>query len=78
MPFNFLLTSWGNPGNLNPMLTAARRLRQCGHDVRMLDEVAHRDEIERAGFRALSWRRPTPSPAARIRCGPNIVSCSTS
>jgi MGT family glycosyltransferase len=60
MPFNFLLTSWGNPGNLNPMLTAARRLRQRGHRVRMLDEVAHRDEIERAGFRALSWRRPIP------------------
>jgi MGT family glycosyltransferase len=60
MPFNFLLTSWGNPGNLNPMLTVARRLRQCGHRVRMLDEVAHRDEIERAGFRALCWRRPAP------------------
>jgi MGT family glycosyltransferase len=60
MPFDFLLTSWGNPGNLNPMLTAARRLRQRGHRVRMLDEVAHRDEIERAGFRALSWRRPAP------------------
>ncbi len=60
MPFNFLLTSWGNPGNLNPMLTAARRLRQRGHRVRMLDEVAHRDEIERAGFHALCWRRPAP------------------
>ncbi len=45
MPFDFLLTSWGNPGNLNPMLTAARRLRQRGHHVRLLDEVAHRDEI---------------------------------
>lgn len=60
MPFDFLLTSWGNPGNLNPMLTAARRLRQRGHRVRMLDEVKHHDEIERAGFHALSWHRPPP------------------
>jgi MGT family glycosyltransferase len=60
MPFNFLLTSWGNPGNLNPMLTTARRLVQRGHRVRMLDEAAHRDEIERAGLPALCWRRPAP------------------
>lgn len=60
MPFDFLLTSWGNPGNLNPMLTAARRLRRRGHRVRLLDDAAHREEIERAGFRALSWRRPAP------------------
>ena len=60
MPFNFLLTSWGNPGNLNPMLTAARRLRERGHRVRMLDEVAHREQIEQAGFPALCWRRPQP------------------
>ncbi len=60
MPFNFLVTSWGNPGNLNPLLTAARRLRQRGHRVRFLDEAAHHDEIERAGFTAISWRRPTP------------------
>ncbi|MCL2429984.1 MAG: glycosyltransferase [Alphaproteobacteria bacterium] len=64
MPFDFLLTSWGNPGNLNPMLTAARRLRQRGHSVRMLDEVAHREEIEQAGFYALSWRRPAPIRAS--------------
>jgi MGT family glycosyltransferase len=60
MALDFLLTSWGNPGNLNPMLTAARRLRQRGHRVRMLDEVAHRAEIERSGFEALCWRRPAP------------------
>jgi hypothetical protein len=36
MPLNFPLTSWGNPGNLDPFLTAARRLRQRGHRVRIL------------------------------------------
>jgi MGT family glycosyltransferase len=60
MPLRFLLTSWGNPGNLNPLLTAARRLRQKGHHVRILGEVAQREETAKAGFEALSWRRPAP------------------
>jgi MGT family glycosyltransferase len=60
MPLRFLLASWGNPGNLNPLLTAARRLRQKGHNVRILGEPAHREETAKAGFDALSWRRPAP------------------
>ncbi len=58
MPLNFLLASWGNPGNLNPFLTAARQLRRCGHRVRIIDDTWHREETIKAGFESLSWRRP--------------------
>jgi MGT family glycosyltransferase len=58
MPLNFLFTSWGNPGNLNPFLTAARRLRQRGHRVRILGEPDHQEETAKAGFDSISWRRP--------------------
>jgi MGT family glycosyltransferase len=58
MSLNFLFTSFGNPGNLNPFLTAARRLRQRGHRVRFLGEPDHHEETTAAGFDALSWRRP--------------------
>jgi MGT family glycosyltransferase len=60
MAKNFLITSWGNPGNLNPLLTAARRLRARGHRVRFLGEPAHREETIDAGFDALVWQRPRP------------------
>lgn len=60
MSLSFLLTSWGNPGNLNPFLTAARRLSQKGHRVRFIDEAYHGEEITRAGFTHMAWRRPAP------------------
>ncbi|MDB5517009.1 MAG: hypothetical protein JWQ17_3767 [Tardiphaga sp.] len=60
MSLNFLFTNWGNPGNLNPILTAARRLRDRGHRVRILGESDHQEETAKAGFDALSWRRPPP------------------
>ena len=66
MSLNILFTSWGNPGNLNPLLTAARRLRQRGHRARILGEPDHHEETTKAGFDTLSWRRPmplTPPPA---------------
>lgn len=65
MSLNILFTSWGNPGNLNPFLTAARRLRQRGHRVRFLGEADHHEETTKAGFDTLSWRRPLPfTPAS--------------
>jgi MGT family glycosyltransferase len=60
MSLNFLFTCWGNPGNLNPILTAARRLRERGHRVRILGEPDHREETAKAGFDTLSGRRPPP------------------
>jgi MGT family glycosyltransferase len=60
MSLRFLLTAWGNPGNLTPLLTAARRLHQKGHHVRILGEAEHQAETTKAGFETLSWRRPAP------------------
>lgn len=60
MPLSILFASWGNPGNLNPFLTAARRLSRRGHRVRFLGEAAHHEETAKAGFDTLSWRRPPP------------------
>ena len=39
MSHNFLLVSWGTSGNLNPLLTAGRQLRRCGHRVRVMDRL---------------------------------------
>jgi len=66
MSLSFLFASWGNPGNLNPFLTAARRLSQNGDRVRFIDEAHHGEEIKRAGFDHTAWRRPAPlvPPAA--------------
>jgi hypothetical protein len=33
MPYNFLVVSWAAPGDLGPMLSGARQLRDRGHDV---------------------------------------------
>jgi UDP:flavonoid glycosyltransferase YjiC (YdhE family) len=67
MTRNFLFTSWGNPGNLNPLLTAARRLRERGHRVRFLGEAAHQKETIQAGFDSLVWRRTVPLTPLMLR-----------
>jgi MGT family glycosyltransferase len=59
MSYNYLLACWGDgPGNLAPVLTAARRLRHRGHEVRVLADRDLRQEVEAAGFPFASWRRP--------------------
>ena len=59
MSYNYLLACWGDgPGNLAPVLTAARRLRHRGHEVRVLADRELRQEVEAAGFPFASWRRP--------------------
>jgi UDP:flavonoid glycosyltransferase YjiC (YdhE family) len=60
MPLSFLLAAWGNPGTLNPLLTAARRLRREGHRVRFIGDADHREEMSKGGFDHVAWRRPTP------------------
>jgi MGT family glycosyltransferase len=60
LPLSFLFTSWGNPGNLSPLLTAARRLRERGHTVRVLGDACNHDETIQAGFTCRSWQRPKP------------------
>jgi MGT family glycosyltransferase len=64
MPYNFLLASFGTSGNLNPLLTAGRRLRGNGHNVRVLADPAMRDQVDAANFEFVTWRRaPTGSDA---------------
>jgi UDP:flavonoid glycosyltransferase YjiC (YdhE family) len=57
MSFSFLLASWGTSGNLSPLLTAGRRLRRAGHQVRVIADPAMREEVERDGFPFATWRR---------------------
>jgi MGT family glycosyltransferase len=60
MPYNFLLPSWGSPGHLGPMLTAAQQLRSRGHGVRFIAREDVRTSVEGAGFSFVAWQR-TPS-----------------
>ncbi len=55
--YNFLLASWGTSGNLNPLLTAGRQLRQRGHLVRVMADPAMPDEVLAAAFDFVSWDR---------------------
>lgn len=64
MSYSFLLASWGSSGNLNPLLTAGRQLRQHGHRVCVIADPAMRDEVEAAGFPFLTWRRAPTGIAA--------------
>jgi MGT family glycosyltransferase len=61
---NFLLVSWGTSGNLNPLLTAGRQLRQRGHRVRIMADPAMRDEVAAAEFDFVTWRRAPTGPDA--------------
>jgi MGT family glycosyltransferase len=64
MSYHFLLSSWGTLGNLSPLLTAGRQLRQSGHHVRVMADPAMRGEIEAADFEYVTWRRaPTGEDA---------------
>jgi MGT family glycosyltransferase len=57
MSYRFLLVSWGSSGNLAPLLTAGRQLRKRGHRVRLLADPAMHDEVKRANFEFVTWRR---------------------
>jgi MGT family glycosyltransferase len=61
---NYLLVSWGTSGNLNPLLTAGRQLRQRGHRVRVMADPAMRDEVAAAEFDFATWRRAPTGQAA--------------
>ncbi|WP_347337626.1 glycosyltransferase [Bradyrhizobium sacchari] len=46
------------------MLTAARRLRQNGHRIRVMADPAMRSEVEASGFAFVTWRRAPTGTAA--------------
>jgi hypothetical protein len=60
MSLNILVTTVNFPGDLAPLLTAARRLRQRGHRVRILGDAADQADTMAEGFDGISWRRPLP------------------
>jgi MGT family glycosyltransferase len=64
MSYHFLLASWGTLGNLSPLLTAGRRLRDNRHHVRVMADPAMRAEVEAAGFDFVTWRRAPIGEAA--------------
>jgi UDP:flavonoid glycosyltransferase YjiC (YdhE family) len=64
MSYHFLLASWGTLGNLSPLLTAGRRLRDNGHHVRVMADPAMRAEVEAAKFNFVTWRRAPIGEAA--------------
>ena len=64
MSYHFLLASWGTLGNLSPLLTAGRRLRDNGHHVRVMADPAMRAEVEAASFNFITWRRAPIGEAA--------------
>ena len=60
-PYRFLLASWGGPGNLSPLLTAARRLRDHRHVVRVIADRDCESDVLRSGFDFTPWRRAPSS-----------------
>lgn len=56
MSLSFLLASWTGPGNLSPLLTAARRLARKGHKVRIIGGADIREDTERCGFPFTCWQ----------------------
>jgi MGT family glycosyltransferase len=70
MPYNILIASWGGPGHLSPMLTAASQLRMHGHSIRFISRPDARTEAEAAGFEFVTWQRtPNISPITENRDG---------
>ncbi|MBV9563363.1 MAG: glycosyltransferase [Bradyrhizobium sp.] len=75
MSYNFLLISWGTSGNLNPLLTAARLLRQRGHRIRVMADPAMRDEVAAADFEFVTWRRAPTGREADPVDFTDIIDC---
>ena len=46
-----LLASIPSTGHFNPVLVAARILKEAGHETAIYSSVVFRDQIERAGVR---------------------------
>ena len=73
MSAHFLLAHWGGPGNLGPMLTAARRLARRGHAIRFLGHADAKTDIEACGFGFRPWgaeQTPPPHSDAGTKAAP--------
>lgn len=56
-PRKFLIATWEGGGSVGPKLTVARKLREAGHDVRVMSDECNRLEAETIGIRFVSWTR---------------------
>lgn len=65
-PRKFLITTWEGGGSVGPKLTVARKLREAGHDVRVMSDECNRMETEAVGVRFVPWTR-APSRKDRSR-----------
>jgi MGT family glycosyltransferase len=67
---SFLMTVWEGGGNVPPVLAVARKLRDAGHDVRIMSDACNGPEISAAGAEFRPWvkapSRPDKSPASDI------------
>ncbi len=52
---NFLLTTWEGGGCVPPMLTVAAGLLARGHRVRVMSDLANREEVEQSGATFVPW-----------------------
>jgi MGT family glycosyltransferase len=63
---NFLFAIWEGGGNVMPALTAARKMVERGHRVRVIGEACNRRESEASGAAFTTWMR-APSRPSRDR-----------
>ncbi len=58
----FLFTTWEGGGSVMPILTAARKLADRGHRVRVMSDRCNRFEAEAAGAAFVPWTRAPSRP----------------
>jgi len=63
---NFLFTTWEGGGSVMPAMTAARRMVERGHRVRVISDACNRKEGDATGAEFIAWTR-APSRTDRNR-----------
>lgn len=65
-PRNILFATWEGGGNIPPVLTVARKLRERGHRVRLMSDLVNHADAEAAGLAFHPWisapSRPDRTP----------------
>lgn len=70
IPKSFLFATWEGGGSVAPILTAARRMVERGHDVRVMSDACNRACAEAIGAAFIPWTaapsRPDRDPASDL------------
>lgn len=53
---SFLFTTWEGGGNVGPAITAARKLRERGHRVRLMSDRVNQEDAAAAGLGFHAWQ----------------------